>query len=292
MLFLRNVIDNNRVLTSILVISFCLFFGLHHAFALGKVISGGLTALSIIGLIKSAIKSLDEQIEIKEAEVLWLGKLKEEWWKEYKRREVTRKRWVREVKAAQTAYDQAVTNYNSAVSAEKAAGSAYRAAKRHAAAALRDYLNHIRWCSECSPVLCPTGSQLKETWLSAARAEKEAKQAWDEAKTNLSAAEAAKKAAYERLYEAKGNLGRATTASNNALKQWRAIGKAHAEAAGELSDLIEEKELQLEKLKEAMKQLNNAKQQLDIAEQDYPDEWAEIMSDPDLRQAVEEIRSY
>ncbi len=293
MLFLRNVIDNNRVLTSILVISFCLFFGLHHAFALGKVISGGLTALSIIGLIKSAIKSLDEQIEIKEAEVLWLGKLKEEWDKKYKNLRAEMKRWEREVKAAQRAYDQAVTNYNSAVSEEKAAGKSYRAAAHYADMAQRDYMNHVQWCSTCrGSSLCPVGHNLHAAWQSWEKAKKAAKTAWDNAKANLKSAKEAKKAASTRLDTAERHLGFATTAANEALKHLRIISKEHKRAAGELSELIEERELQLEKLKEAMNQLNNAKQQLDIAEQDYPAKWAEIMSDPDLRQAVEKIRSY
>lgn len=295
MLFLRNVIDNNRILTSILVISFCLFFGLYHAFAVTVlgVISGILGVITVIQIIRSLIKSLDEQIEIKETEVLWLDQLKKQWKKEYDRREVERKQRELEAEAAQKAYDQAVTDYNSAVTEEKSARRSYNTAVHYADTARRNYIDHVQSCSECrGSSLCPIGHNLHAAWQSWEKAKREAKTAWDKAKANLSAAEAAKKAAGNTLFEANIRLAAATTAANDALNQWRAIGKELKRAAGELAALQEEKRLEDEKLKKAMEDLDSGKQQLNVVEQNNPDEWTEAMEDSYWRQAVEEIRSF
>lgn len=294
MLFLRNMIDNHQILTAILVIYFCLFLGLNQAVAIvWKIVGAALGVIAIIQLILAAIKSLDEKIDAKQKEIVKLDKLREDLDREYKSKRAEMKQRERDVKAARRAYNEAVTAYNSAVTAEKAAGKSYRAAAHYAQTAQRAYMDHVQSCSTCrGSMLCPVGQNLHAAWQSWEEAKRNAKQAWETAKANLRSAKEAKEDAFDALFIARGLYGVAMREANAALAKWRAIGKEIERLVVELKELLDEKADEEERLREAMEQLNNSKQELDIAEQNYPHEWATAMMDPNFRQSVEEIRNY
>ena len=294
MLYLRNMVDNHRILTAILVIYFCLFLGLHQAVAIfWKLIGAALGVIALVQLIRATIKSLDEKINDTQKKIAKLSRLRNKAYREYERLEVVRKQRQRDVAAARRAYTAAVTAYNNAVTAEKAAGAAYRSAKSNAATAKRDYQTHVRWCSTCAgSALCPIGSDLNDLWQFWERTKKDAKVTWDNAKAQVKSTKKAKEDASDALFTARVHLGIATRRANAALAQWRALGKEIKRLAAELASLRVAKALQEAELAKALGDLAKARRKLDEAERDYPDQWRESMEDPDFRQSVEDIRNY
>ncbi len=249
--------------------------------------------ITVIQLIQEAIKSLEEKIAAKEAEITRLDKLADWWFDEYKRRRAVMKQREREVNSARRAYNAAVTAYNSAVTAEKAAGRSYRTAAHYAQMAQRDYMNHVQWCSTCrGSMLCPIGQNLHAAWQSWEKAKKDAKVAWDNAKAQVKSARSAKKAAKETLDIALFNLGSARMLANAALAQARALNKAVDKLRAELKPLMVKKAIKDAELAKAMGDLAEAKRKLDEAERDYPDQWRESMKDPNFRQDVDRIRNF
>lgn len=298
MLYLRNMIDNHRILTALLVIYFCLFLGLYPAVAgfwkrVAQLIGIALGIASAIDILQKALNTLNKRIEPLQTEITRLGKLRDQLWKQYEKASAEMKVWKRRVKAAERAYNAAVTAYNEAVTAEKAAGRSYRAAAHYADEARRAYIDHVQSCYECrGSMLCPIGQNLQAAWSSWEKAKKDAKIAWDNAIAQVKSAEKARKDAYNILFHARRMFGDAMTRANNALAKYRALGKEIKRLAAELAPLMIQKAVKEAELAKALGDLAEAIRKLDEAARDYPKEWEEAMKDPTFRKDIENIRNY
>lgn len=298
MLYLRNMIDNHRILTALLVIYFCLFLGLYPAVAgfwkrVAQLLGIALGIASAIDILQKALNTLNKRIEPLQKEITRLDKLRTQLWKQYEEASAEMKVWKRRVKSAQRAYDAAVTAYNEAVSAEKAAGRSYRAAAHYAKTARRAYIDHVQACYECrGSALCPIGQNLQAAWSSWENEKRRAKIAWDNAIAQVKSAKSAKEAAYRILFHARRMFGDAMTRANNALAQYRALGKEIEKLRAELAPLMVQKAVKEAELAKALGDLAKARRKLDEAARDYPKEWEEAMKDPTFRQDIENLSNY
>ncbi len=291
----RSMINTRNIVLLILVVSLCLltcFYSVHAGLILSA-IGVGLAALTIWQTIEMLTKTKEEKAQETRDEIERITDLRATQWGIYESEDQKASEAQTDMTAKRQAWETVIEEKSTAETRESQTRANYESSARYTQMALDSYMNHTVSCYYCvGSNLCPIGQEAYDSWQSWEDTKKADKASWDQAKTDLGAKITAEYNAYNEWWSAKAKYGSHRSKADNAHDQWTALGTELDRLGTKLSGLEADILLKRAKVEAAKRDFEAAKQTLNELEINYPDEWAEMMSDPSTQYSVEYIRSH